>query len=90
MTLETINSRQLEYFRRRLLTWRDELTTESEETAYLPDQEASVDFKGHAANAANSHTFSQSSQEREQTLIHKIDETLRRIKEGTYGMQRAF
>ena len=89
MTLETMNSRQLEYFRRRLLTWRDELTTESEETAYPPDQEASVDFKGHAANA-NSHTSSQSSQEREQTLIHKIDETLRRIKEGNYGMQTAF
>jgi DnaK suppressor protein len=89
MTLETINSRQLEYFRRRLLAWRDELTTESGETAYLPDQEASVDFKGHAANA-NNHTSAQSSQEREQTLIHKIDETLRRIKEGTYGMQTAF
>jgi hypothetical protein len=90
MTLETMNSRQLEYFRRRLLTWRDELVSESGETACADCKATSIDFKGHAANAANNHTSSQSSQDREQTLIHKIDEALRLIEEGTYGMQTAF
>jgi len=91
MTFEYgMNSQQIEYFRRRLLVWRDELTAESGETTYLPDQDASIDFKGQAAHAANSHTSSQSPQDREQKLVDRIDEALHQIETGTYGMGKSF
>lgn len=84
-----VNSQQIEYFRRRLLTWRDELVPESGETAYHPGQDASPGFTGQAANATNSRIPSQSSRDREQKLIHKIDEALHHIGQGTYGVERA-
>ena len=84
-----MNSQQIEYFRRRLLTWRDELVSESEGTSYGFGQDAPTDFREQAANATHSGISSQSPQDREQTLIHKIDEALHQIEAGTYGMGKA-
>ena len=84
-----MNSQQIEYFRRRLLTWRDELVSESEGTSYGFGQGASTDFE-QAANATHSGISSQSPRDREQKLIHKIDEALHQIEAGTYGVERAF
>jgi DnaK suppressor protein len=85
MTFEKgINSQQVEYFRRRLMAWRDELLSESGETACHSGKGIPIDVIGLAANAANKQSSSQSPDDRKQKLTHKIDETLQRIKAGTY------
>ena len=85
-----INSQKIEYFRRRLLAWRDELTTEPAGTTFDNTQGVHSELMGQAANTTNSSASSQSPQDRKQKLLHKIDDTLHRIKEGTYGKERAF
>ncbi len=81
-----MNPRQREFFRQRLLIWKDELLSESRvtisnlqtETASLPD----------AADRASSETekgVELRTRDRQRKLISKIDEALRRIEDGTYG-----
>ena len=84
-----VSSQQIEYFRRRLLTWRSQLAPKSPGKASYADKDASLDFKGKAANTTNSSTASQSL-DREQKLIHKINETLHNIEAGTYDRGRPF
>ena len=84
-----INSQQLAYFRRRLILWRDELTTESTGAACNSSDDSTFSFKGQMANTTNSST-PYHSQDRKQKLIRKIDETLSQIEAGTYGMGKVF
>jgi DnaK suppressor protein len=89
MTFEDgVNPQQIEYVRRRLLVWRDEMVSEtsiSGETSCPADKEVSFDFIGGTANMVNKDASSQTSDDRKQKLISKIDETLHRIEAGTYG-----
>ena len=84
-----MNSQQIEYFRRRLLTWRDELVSESEDKSY-GFEGAAIGFREQAANTTHRVAPSQSPRDREQKLIYKIDEALHQIETGTYGMGKEF
>jgi DnaK suppressor protein len=78
------NSRQIEYFRRRLRTWRDQLVSEAGKTVCRLDKGNSFDVP---CQAANRNAPCQPSQERKQKLINKIDKTLQQIEAGLYRIK---
>ena len=81
-----MNERQREYFRQRLLKWKDEIIRESKETL----QNLATDSAPHADLADRASTEAERSMElrardRQRKLISKIDAALRRIEDGEYG-----
>jgi DnaK suppressor protein len=81
-----MNPRQLEYFRRHLLRWRDELLQESSHTLQNLQEDSlqSADIADRAS-AETDRAVELRTRDRERKLIQKIDEALERIKDGTYG-----
>jgi len=85
-TEEYMNSRQLEYFRNKLITWRDELVEESRET--INNLQAEVRDVGDEAERATRETENSlelRTRDRYRKLINKINKTLMRLGEGDYG-----
>src|SRR6516162_7941716 len=83
-----MDKKRLEYYKKRLLTRRDELVktiTRTEEEGRQADDDPTVDL---ADKAANSYTkeflFGQTSTDR--TILHMIDEALKRIRSNEYGL----
>ena len=83
---EFMNPRQLEYFRRKLHTWRLELLKESEITLESL-QEGGVQKPDLAdrASAEMERALELRTRDRARKLIAKIDSALQRIEDGTYG-----
>lgn len=81
-----MNDKQLSYFRKKLLSWREQLLKESNETInhLQTDPQAEPDIVDSAANETD-RTIELRARDRERKLINKIEEALRRIEEGTYG-----
>ena len=81
-----MNARQREYFRLRLLRWRDELLHESSQTLQSL-QEVSLQSPDIAdrASAETDRAVELRTRDRGRKLIQKIDEALQRIEDGTYG-----
>ena len=81
-----MNSRQLEYFRRKLLAWRDELLQDSSQTLQHLQQETvqESDFADRASTETD-RAIELRTRDRERKLISKIDAALRRIEDGSYG-----
>lgn len=81
-----MNSQQIEYFRRCLLTWRDQLLQESSETiVHLQEEpQTEADLVDCAANETD-RTIELRARDRERKLINKIEDALRRIEDGSYG-----
>lgn len=81
-----MNSRQREYFRRRLQRWREELLQESSQTLQSL-QEVSLQSPDMAdrASAETERAVELRTRDRGRKLIQKIDEALARIEDGSYG-----
>lgn len=81
-----MNPVQKEYFRQRLLSWRDQLLKESSETISNLQVEAiaEADIIDSAANEAD-RAIELRARDRERKLINKIEDALRRIEDGSYG-----
>jgi DnaK suppressor protein len=81
-----MNPRQLEYFRQKLLLWRDELLAESSGTLehMKEDSLSEPDFTDRASLETD-RGIELRTRDRERKLISKIDEALARIADGTYG-----
>jgi DnaK suppressor protein len=81
-----MNERQSEYFRRKLLRWKDDILRESRETlSHLQKEtENHPDLVDRASSEAD-RALELRTRDRQRKLISKIDEALRRIEEGTYG-----
>ena len=81
-----MNQRQLEYFRRKLLAWKDEILRESRETVVhlQSETENHPDLADRATSEAD-RSLELRTRDRQRKLISKIDEALRRIDEGSYG-----
>ncbi|MFO1035623.1 MAG: RNA polymerase-binding protein DksA [Geminicoccaceae bacterium] len=81
-----MNARQTEYFRRKLLQWREDILRGSgatlrqlkEEDTRLPDQ---ADW----ASAEIQRSFELRTRDRERKLLTKIEAALKRIEDGSYG-----
>ena len=75
-----------EYFRRKLLRWKDELLAESNETIQHLKQESlhEADLSDRATLEAD-RSLELRTRDRERKLISKIDAALQRIEDGSYG-----
>ncbi len=77
---------QLEFFRRKLSHWRDDILRESRET--LGHLQAETENHPDIADRASSETdraLELRTRDRQRKLISKIDAALRRIEDGSYG-----
>ena len=81
-----MNETQREYFRRKLLSWREEILRGSNETLrQLKEEDNRVADMSDWASYETERNFQLRARDRERKLLSKIDEALRRIEEGTYG-----
>ena len=81
-----MNERQREYFRQRLLKWKDDILRESKETlqTLASDSVPHADLADRASSEAE-RANELRARDRQRKLSSKIDSALRRIEEGTYG-----
>jgi DnaK suppressor protein len=81
-----MNDRQKEYFREKLLRWKEEILRESRETLeHLQAENANhPDFADRASNETD-RSIELRARDRQRKLIAKIDAALARIEDGTYG-----
>ncbi len=81
-----MNDRQLEYFRRKLLTWKQELMSQSAETIdNLQDSARNVPDITDRASEETDRALELRTRDRQRKLVSKIDSALRRIESGDYG-----
>jgi DnaK suppressor protein len=81
-----MNERQREYFRRKLLQWKDDILRESRETlnALQTENENHPDIADRASSETD-RAIELRARDRQRKLIAKIDAALSRIDDGTYG-----
>jgi DnaK suppressor protein len=81
-----MNERQKEYFRDKLLRWKDEILRESRETLQhlQTENENHPDLADRASNETD-RSIELRARDRQRKLIAKIDAALTRIEDGTYG-----
>jgi len=84
---EYMNPEQLEYFRRKLLTWRDELMSEAQKTINeLRDtMHQEIGDEADRATRESEHALELRTRDRHRKLLPKIDAALKRIEDGSYG-----
>jgi DnaK suppressor protein len=81
-----MNEHQLEYFRDKLLAWKEEIISESRETLVnLQDDSANLPDLVDRASSETDKAIELRARDRQRKLISKIDEALKRIDDGTYG-----
>ena len=83
---EFMNIKQVEYFRSKLISWKETIVQESRETIEEMQSDARniPDFTDRASEETD-RTLELRTRDRQRKLIAKIDSALRRIEEGTYG-----
>jgi DnaK suppressor protein len=81
-----MNERQKEYFRRKLLNWKDDILREARETltALQNESENHPDLADRASSETD-RAIELRARDRQRKLISKIDAALSRIEDGTYG-----
>ena len=83
---EYMNEKQLAYFRQKLLSWREELIAESQETINnLKEENWQEPDLSDRASLETEAGVELRTRNRYLKLIGKIDAALRRIEAGTYG-----
>ncbi len=81
-----MNPKQLEYFRLKLLAWKDEILDDARETLETLQQESlrEPDLTDRAS-AETDWSIELRTRDRQRKLISKIEAALRRIESGEYG-----
>ena len=81
-----MNERQRDYFRIKLLNWKDDILKESRETlAHLQDDNNILPDLTDRASTETDRSLELRTRDRQRKLISKIDSALKRIEDGTYG-----
>jgi DnaK suppressor protein len=81
-----MNERQREYFRGRLMTWREDILKEAKETlVHLQEENQNHPDIADRASSETDRAIELRARDRQRKLIAKIDEALARIDDGTYG-----
>ncbi len=81
-----MNERQVEYFRRKLINWKNELLDESRDTIEgLQDSTRAIPDVADRASEETDRALELRTRDRQRKLVAKIDAALRRIEEGEYG-----
>ncbi|MCF8462310.1 MAG: RNA polymerase-binding protein DksA [Rickettsiaceae bacterium] len=83
---EYMNPMQLEFFRQKLVTWKQQLLRDSDDTLiHLKENELHQADISTRASAEEQTSFELRTRNRYRKLINKIDAALERIIDGTYG-----
>ncbi|GDX37835.1 RNA polymerase-binding transcription factor DksA [Methylocystaceae bacterium] len=81
-----MNERQKEYFRRKLLAWKDDILEESRETlvALQSENENHPDLADRASSETD-RAIELRARDRQRKLIAKIEAAIERLDDGSYG-----
>src|SRR5438309_4020290 len=81
-----MSERQRDYFRDKLLAWREEILREAKETLqHLQDENQNHADLADRASSETDRAIELRARDRQRKLIAKIDAALQRIEDGTYG-----
>ena len=81
-----MNERQRDYFRAKLLAWREDILKEAKETLlHLQEENQNHPDLADRASSETDRAIELRARDRQRKLIAKIDEALARIDDGTYG-----
>ncbi len=81
-----MNERQRDYFRNKLLAWREDILREAQETLqHLQDENQNHPDLADRASSETERSIELRARDRQRKLIAKIDAALQRIEDGTYG-----
>ena len=82
-----MNAKQMTYFKTRLLEWRNEIIESNNKSLYLNevDHEISSPDIVDQASSQTEKTVEMRTLNRQRKLISKIDQTIKKIKNNTYG-----
>lgn len=81
-----MNERQRDYFRERLLAWREDILKEAKETLqHLQDENQNHPDLADRASSETDRAIELRARDRQRKVISKIDAALQRIEDGTYG-----
>ncbi len=81
-----MNERQREYFRQKLMAWKEEILKEAKETlAHLQAENENHPDLADRASSETDRAIELRARDRQRKLISKIDAALARIEDGSYG-----
>ena len=81
-----MNERQREYFRQKLLDWKEGILREAKETLqHLQDENQNHSDLADRASSETDRAIELRARDRQRKLIAKIDAALARIEDGSYG-----
>ena len=81
-----MNERQRDYFRQKLLAWKEDILREAKETLqHLQDENQNHPDFADRASSETDRAIELRARDRQRKLISKIDDALTRIDDGTYG-----
>lgn len=81
-----MNERQREYFRRKLIAWKDDILRESKETLqHLQDDNINLPDIADRASSETDRAIELRARDRQRKLISKIEAAIKRIDDGSYG-----
>ena len=81
-----MNDRQRDYFRRKLIGWKEDILRESRETlAVLQNENENLPDLADRASSETDRAIELRARDRQRKLIAKIDAALGRLDDGTYG-----
>ncbi len=81
-----MSQKQREYFRKKLISWKEEILRESRDTlSELQERRANHPDMTDRATSETARSLELRTRDRQRKLISKIDAAIRRIDEGTYG-----
>ena len=81
-----MNEKQRDYFRAKLLTWKDEILKEARDTLqHLQDENQNHPDLADRASSETDRAIELRARDRQRKLIAKIDAAIPRIDDGTYG-----
>jgi DnaK suppressor protein len=81
-----MNERQREYFRQKLLDWKEDILKEAKETLqHLQDENQNHSDLADRASSETDRAIELRARDRQRKLIAKIDAAIQRLDDGTYG-----
>jgi len=81
-----MNERQRDYFRGKLMNWKEDILKEAKETlAHLQEENQNHPDLADRASSETDRAIELRARDRQRKLISKIDEALGRIEDGSYG-----
>ncbi|MEM8772895.1 MAG: RNA polymerase-binding protein DksA [Pseudomonadota bacterium] len=81
-----MNDRQKEYFRQKLIQWKEDILLESQGTLqYLQDDDNHLPDIADRASSETEKALELRTRDRQRKVISKIDSALRRLETGEYG-----